>query len=194
MILSLTDYNTKFRSLDLSMDAAEDTASYEAARWYVVLTRPHNEIRALFHLKQQGYRAFCPYLRKNIRHARKTEIRLLPMFKNYLFLNLDIEQERWRSVNGTFGVSRLLMQDERPQPVPVGIVEALLSRVDTNGAIDFASRFKIGQNVKLTYGPFTDFIGQLEYLDDQGRVRVLLDLMGQEISVSTNVELLAGLG
>lgn len=164
------------------------------ARWYVVHTRPHNESRALFHLHQQGFRTFCPFNRKTVRHARKVESRLAPLFPNYLFLNIDIERERWRSVNGTFGVARIIMQDERPQPVPVGVIEDLLSRVGSDGAIDFSPKFRVGQNVKLNDGPFTDFVGRLEALDDQGRVRVLLDLMGRGVTVSAKVELLSAVG
>lgn len=169
-------------------------AEWNDARWYVVHTRSHNESRALFHLRQQGFRTFCPFTRKTIRHARKVESRLAPLFPNYLFLNLAIEQERWRSVNGTFGVARIIMQDEHPQPVPVGVIEALLSRADGEGAIDFSPQFRVGQIVKLKEGPFTDFVGRLEALDEQGRVRVLLDLMGRGVAVSARVELLSAVG
>lgn len=169
-------------------------AEWGDARWYVVHTRPHNESRALFHLRLQGFRTFCPFTRKTIRHARKVESRLAPLFPNYLFLNLAIEQERWRSVNGTFGVARIIMQDEHPEPVPVGIVEALLSRTDSEGVVDFTPQFVVGQDVKLTEGPFTDFVGRLEALDEQGRVRVLLDLMGRGVAVSTRIELLSAVG
>lgn len=166
----------------------------DTARWYVVHTRPHNEARAIFHLRQQGFRTFCPFLRKSVRHARKTELRLSPLFTNYLFLNLDVTQERWRSINGTFGVARIIMQDETPQPVPVGVIEGLLSRADDDGVIDFSTPFWVGQDVRLTDGPFTDFVGRLEYLDAQGRVRVLLDLMGRGVAVSARVELLSAVG
>lgn len=167
---------------------------YDTARWYVVHTRPHNEARAVFHLRQQGFRTFCPYSLKTVRHARKAEKCQAPLFPNYLFLNLNIELERWRSVNGTFGVVRILMQNERPLPVPVGVVEALRSRVGSDGVIDFTPKFVVGQDVKLNNGPFTDFVGKLEALDDLGRVRVLLDIMGRGVAVSAKVELLSSVG
>jgi transcriptional antiterminator RfaH len=35
----------------------------------------------------------------------------------------------------------------------------------------------------VTAGPFADFVGELEYLDDNGRVRVLLEIMGGKMRV-----------
>lgn len=160
-------------------------------RWYVVQTQPHGETRAIFHLERQNYHVFCPRLRKTVRHARRMTHVLAPLFPNYLFLSLDVTRERWRSVNGTFGVARLIMQSDMPQPVPFGIVEAIKTRLGEDGAIDWASSLKIGQSVKICDGPFVDFIGTLEHLDASGRVRVLLDLMGRAVSVSTRSEMLA---
>jgi transcriptional antiterminator RfaH len=37
--------------------------------------------------------------------------------------------------------------------------------------------------VKILTGPFADFVGTLERLDDQGRVKVLLDMMGGSVPV-----------
>ena len=160
------------------------------ARWYVVQTQPHGETKAIFHLERQDYRVFCPRVRKTVRHARKVSHVLAPLFPNYLFLNLDITRERWHSVNGTYGVARIIIQNEMPQPVPRGVVEAIKARVGEAGAIDFTPLFKVGQSVKISEGPFADFVGTLERLDAAGRVRVLLDLMGRAVSVSTRAEVL----
>jgi transcriptional antiterminator RfaH len=43
---------------------------------------------------------------------------------------------------------------------------------------------KEGQSVRVTAGPFADFIGELEHLDDKGRVSVLLEIMGGKMRVA----------
>jgi transcriptional antiterminator RfaH len=170
-----------------------DNASIGSAgeRWYVVQTQPHGETKAVFHLERQDYRVFCPCMRKTVRHARKLTHVLAPLFPNYLFLRMDVTRQHWRSVNGTFGVSRLIMQNDMPQSVQFGVVEAIKARLGEDGAIDWASSLKIGQPVKICDGPFADFVGTLERLDASGRVRVLLDLMGRAVCVSTRSEMLA---
>ncbi|MEJ0027272.1 MAG: transcriptional activator RfaH [Rhizomicrobium sp.] len=161
------------------------------ARWYVLQTQPHAENRAIANLERQGFHVFCPRIRKTVRHARAVKQVFSPLFPGYVFLERDIAIESWRSVNGTFGVMRLITQGEAPQPVPHGIVEALQSRMGGDGAMNWAPSFKIGQAIRITEGPFTDLIGTLEQLDASGRVRVLLDLLGRAVSVALRQEALA---
>lgn len=153
------------------------------ARWYVVHTQPHAETRALLHLQRQGYEIFCPRYRRVVRHARRKSEKLAPLFPNYMFVRLDVLRERWRSINGTRGIVRLIMQGEAPQPVPEGVVEALLARMRADGALDWTPSLRIGQPVRITDGPFADLVGTLERLDEAGRVRVLLDLLGRSSAV-----------
>src|SRR5271154_7081548 len=95
----------------------------DTQRWYAVHTRPLSELRAQGHLENQSFRTFLPMRRKTVRHARKMSTIEAPFFPRYLFVALDLTHQRWHSVNGTFGVSRLVMRGDRPQPVPRGVVE-----------------------------------------------------------------------
>jgi transcriptional antiterminator RfaH len=122
-------------------------------------------------------------MRKTVRHARKVRCIFAPLFPNYLFIRLDITGDLWRSVNGTRGVIRLIAQDETPQPVPTGIVESLQARMSEDGSMNWALSLKIGQVVRISHGPFADFVGTLERLDAADRVRVLLNMLGRSVFV-----------
>src|SRR4051794_22966009 len=78
-------------------------------RWYVARTLPQRELQAAQQLANQGFRAFVPRYWKNRRHARKLETISAPLFPRYIFIVLNPARERWRSINGTLGVDRLLM-------------------------------------------------------------------------------------
>jgi transcription elongation factor/antiterminator RfaH len=153
-------------------------------RWYVARTLPQRELQAAQQLANQGFRAFVPRYWKNRRHARKVETISAPLFPRYIFTVLDITRDRWRSVNGTLGVDRLLMCAGEPQPVPHGVVESLIEATDAEGNIHYEFRLKEGQAVKVTAGPFVDLVGELERLDNNGRVRVLLEIMGAKARVA----------
>jgi transcriptional antiterminator RfaH len=153
-------------------------------RWYVARTLAQRELQAATQLSNQDFRVFVPRYWKNRRHARRLETISAPLFPRYLFVSLDRTQDRWRSINGTLGVDRLLMQGGEPQPVPHGVVENLMSYADLQGNIQFHFNLKQGQSVVVTAGPFADLVGQLERLDDNGRVRVLLEIMGGKVQVS----------
>jgi transcriptional antiterminator RfaH len=153
------------------------------ARWYAVNTLPHREFRAQRQLENQGFRVFLPQCLKTVRHARKLTNVQAPFFPRYLFVELDLTVHRWRSVNGTFGVSSLVMQGERPLSVPQGIVETMLASVGENSMLRFEESLKAGSEVRLIAGPFAEQLGILEHLNDSGRIRVLLNIMGGTIRV-----------
>src|SRR4029079_1490330 len=96
-----------------------------------------------------------------------------------------------RSINGTLGVDRLLMYGGEPQAVPLGVVENLIAATDDRGNVRFDFHLKEGDAVKVIAGPFADFVGQFECLDDNGRVRVLLELLGGRVRVALPQGLLA---
>src|SRR4029077_3828565 len=123
-------------------------------RWYVARTLPQRELQAAQQLANQGFRAFVPRYWKNRKHARKVETISAPLFPRYLFVILDRTRDRWRSVNGTLGVERLLMQGGEPQPVPHGVVESLVDLADADGNVQFRIDLKEGQTIRVTAGPF----------------------------------------
>ena len=159
-------------------------------RWFLVHTLAKSEQKAKWHLAAQGFRSFLPQFEKTIRHARQLRTVRAPLFPRYLFVVLDLERDPWLSVRSTVGVSRLITQDGRPVPVPVGIVESLIAQ--SNGELTrLDGNLVKGQQVRILSGPFADFVGTLERLDDTGRVQVLLDLMGTAVPVSLRRLMLA---
>ena len=153
-------------------------------RWYVVRTQAQRELQASKQLENQKFRVFLPRHLKNRRHARKVETVSAPLFPQYLFAVLDLTKDRWRCINGTLGVDRVLMCAGEPQPVPHGLVESLIQVADADGTICFDFQLREGQTIKVGAGPFADLIGRLERLDDKGRVNVLLEMLGGTVRVT----------
>ena len=151
-------------------------------RWFVAHVHPHRESSAQLNLDRLGFRTFVPRVRRTVRHARKLRTVLAPLFPCYIFLILDLSRDRWRGVNSTFGVASLIMGAEQPIPVPCGLVEALVNATEASGLVRLDSDLKIGQTVRILSGPFAEALCRLIHLDDRGRVRVLLEFMGTEVT------------
>jgi len=164
-----------------------------SAAWHVVHTRPNDEERVVQNLVRQEFETFLPLYRRRIRHARRIETSTRPLFPRYLFVRFDPDIVRWRSINGTRGVVRLLCQDERPMAVPQGIVEAIRGRVDEAGfvRIDAARHFMSGQRILITDGAFAHSTGLFQQMTDNERVILLLDLLGRQVRVSVSAEVVA---
>lgn len=154
-------------------------------RWYVVNTQPNQERRAEENLRRQGFEPWGPHLRTMRRHARRSEAVLVPMFPGYLFVRLDVEADRWRSVNGTFGVIRILCNGDAPIPVPDGLVEGLMARRDEAGVIVLPPRsFAEGEAVRVAAGPFADLEGLFQSMSGRDRVVLLFNLLGRKVRAS----------
>lgn len=158
------------------------------AKWFVVQCLSRREKYAQMNLSNQHFHTFLPYYWKTVRHARRTRTVQQALFPGYLFMRLDLNKDRWRSVNGTFGVSKLIMSGLQPAVVPSPIVEGLIKNTDDKGSVRLDDGLKVGQKIRINTGPMTDFIGELLNLDDNGRVRVLLDIMSGKIVVTLNRE------
>ncbi|MGO9770304.1 MAG: transcription termination/antitermination protein NusG [Roseiarcus sp.] len=175
--------------------SAERTSRYELRpgdRWYVAMTLPRKERMAAANLDNQDIRSFLPLQDVARRHAHKFKTELVPVFARYIFVILDVDRQRWRSVNGTLGVQSLITDGARPLAVAPGIVETFIQSSDLRGALIYkADNLAIGDQVKLVAGPFAGSLGILQRLDGIGRVQVLLELLGGAVRVSAGRHMVA---
>jgi transcriptional antiterminator RfaH len=155
------------------------------ARWYVVQTQPHCEAKAILNLGRQGFDAYLPRYEKRRRHARRIETVAAPLFPRYLFVTIDMAAQRWRSIQSTIGVSRLVCNGEDPAVLADAIVDGLRSREDGRGFVqlDARPRFAIGERVRIVDGIFATCLGLFDGISDGERVAVLLDLLGRKVRV-----------
>lgn len=167
-----------------SADLKADLVLAGNERWFLVHTQPRKELQARMHLRIQGFRTYMPQYLRTIRHARQLRTIRAPLFPSYFFIILDLGRDRWLSVRSTVAVSRLVGCEDRPLAVPHGIVESLIAHANEANLTLFGDCLQKGQKVRIATGPFAEFIGTLDRLDDSGRVRVLLNMMGSEISIS----------
>ena len=157
--------------------------------WFVVQTQPRAETKAKRHLINQGFTAYLPLYRRRVRHARRNEIALRPLFPGYLFVQLDPELHRWRAINGTVGVRRILTDGDSPRCVPDRFVEEIVARQDETGAVKLAMpAFAPGQAVRLMAGPLAEVTALFEEARDDNRVILLLSLLGRKVRVVAPVD------
>jgi transcriptional antiterminator RfaH len=162
-----------------------------SARWYVVQTQVNGEAKAAQNLLRQGYEIYLPRYLKRRRHARKVDFTAKPLFPRYMFVAIDMASQRWRSIQSTFGVSRLVSNGDEPATVPEGVVRALKVREDEKGFIRLDSKptFAPGDKVRVLAGAFLDSAGLFNGLADHDRVSILLDMLGRKVRVLLDADL-----
>ena len=151
--------------------------------WAAVNTQPHREAIARENLARQDFDVYCPMLRKRVRHARKAQDVLRPMFPGYLFVRINPELQRWRPIKSTIGVRSIVSCGDRLSLIDQGFIDALKAR-EINGAIARPDTpFRVGQQIRLAGGPFDGLVGTIIELGDKDRLTVLMNLLNGFVKV-----------
>ena len=164
-----------------------------ASRWFVVQTQVNGETKAARNLQRQGFDIYLPRYLKRRRHARKIDFVARPLFPRYMFVAIDMATQRWRSIQSTFGVSRLVCNGDDPATVPDGIVGALKAREDDKGFVkmDLTPTLVPGDKVRILAGAFMDSAGLFSGIADHDRVSILLDMLGRKVRVLLDADMVA---
>jgi transcriptional antiterminator RfaH len=163
------------------------------ARWYVVQTQPNGEAKAALNLRRQGYEIYFPRYLKLRRHARRVDFVARPLFPRYMFVTIDLAVQRWRAIQSTVGVARLVTNGDEPAMVPDGVVRAIRAREDDKGfvALDNRQDFAPGDRVRVLAGAFVDSAGLFDGLADHDRISILLDMLGRKVRVLIDADMVA---
>ena len=160
-------------------------------KWFVVCTKAQMEDRAIWHLKNQGFDVYMPRYRKQIRHARKTQTVLRPLFPGYVFVSMGVSQQRWRSINGTVGVISLVQFGKEPAVMTSEMIDVIRAREDQKGVVCLApDNLQKGDKVRIREGSFTDFDSIIDEVSDKKRVFLMLELMGRGVRISVPTDYL----
>ena len=151
--------------------------------WFLVQYKPNNHIIAEQNLKAQNYKTFHPLEEKVLtRYGKKTAVKT-PLFPGYLFVKFSLTHDKWNGINSTFGVSKLLSQNSKPQIIPQKIMHELIDRCDENGNLLPPKNMKKGDNIMVINSAFSKFISTIDRIDSKNRICVLMNILGRETRV-----------
>lgn len=157
--------------------------------WYPVQVRPNCFKIAERNLVRQRFGVFAPTIEQRVQKNGRFRVRVGPLFPGYLFVGFDPEQGRWRKVDSTYGVSRLVASHEgRAASIPASFIAALKDRCNPAGLLQESRTLKSGDTVQVVNGPFANLVATVECLAEEQRVWVLLDLLGRRTRIKVPVE------
>jgi transcription termination/antitermination protein NusG len=105
------------------------------------------------------------------------------VYPGYVLVQMAMSEESWFVVRNTPGVTRFVGMGNRPQPLSQQEVNVLLGRMEAE-APKIRVNFRAGQKVRITDGPFADFIGVVDKIDtERAKVVALVSFFGRETPV-----------
>lgn len=162
------------------------------AKWYVVHTASGHEARVSETLRQRvetmnlGNKVFELLIptqdRVIIRGGKKATVKE-KIFPGYLLVKIILDDPTWLAVRTTAGITGFVGTGTKPTPLSEAEVANILKFVSAP-APRFKTKFSIGEAIKITDGPFADFLGTIHELDEaRGKVKVLVSIFGRETPV-----------
>lgn len=178
--------------LESSDDEVEEENPDEPGSWYVVHTQSGFEMKATEALQQRikslGFEdkifdIIVP--RRDVVSVkggkkRKTKEKVFP---GYILVRMILDNDSWLVVRTTQGITGFVGAGTKPTPISAKEVKAIMKFVKQDQP-RFKAKFSVGEAVKISDGPFSDFVGTINHMDeDKGKVTVLVSIFGRETPV-----------
>lgn len=162
------------------------------ARWFVVHTYSGHEKKvatalkqrvAAMNLKDKIFEVVIPtrnivVVRSGKKHDLKERI-----FPGYILVKMDLDDNSWLAVRTTQGVTAFVGTGNKPTPISQKEVDTILRFMHME-APKYKASFTVGEAVKIIDGPFSEFLGTVNSIDNEkGKVKVLVSIFGRETPV-----------
>jgi len=166
------------------------------SKWYVVHTTSGHEVRIAETLRQRietmgltqnVFELLVPTQdRVVIRSGKKATVKE-KIFPGYLLIRLILDDETWLAVRTTPGITGFVGAGKSPTALSNTEVENIL-KFTSAPAKRFKTRFSVSEAIKITDGPFSDFLGTISEIDEEkGKVKVLVSIFGRETPVELDL-------
>ncbi|MGD8978669.1 MAG: transcription termination/antitermination NusG family protein [candidate division WOR-3 bacterium] len=152
--------------------------------WYAGYTKCNHERVVHKILHDKGVNTFLPEIIVPGRRKNRKILIKRPLFRNYLFIELDEIRENWMKVFRTPGLARIC-GNGRPTPIPDDDINSIKIFVSSDRNLYPLPFLHVGARVQVMSGPLTGAIGILVKEDrKKRRLSVSVELMGQSVIVS----------
>jgi len=175
----------------VSAEVAKAAAS-DDAKWYIVHTYAGHENKVAKTLSQRietmGFETkifdIIVPTRNTIKVSQgKKESVKEKIFPGYVLIKMILENESWLLVRSTPGVTAFIGAGNKPTPISEKEVEAIQKFMNVEEPV-YKVAFSVGEAVKIIDGPFADFLGTIDNIDEaRGKIKVLVSIFGRETPV-----------
>ena len=161
-------------------------------QWYLLYVSSGREERAKRNLEQRvkymdaGDKIFdivIPTTKEiEIRSGRRRTMDK-KAFPGYIMVRMELDEHSWDMVRNTPGIVGFVSSGIKPLPLVKEEANTILQRMEETPS-EVKVTFERGDNVRVTSGPFMDFIGKVDEVNpEKGRTTVMLSLFGRETPV-----------
>lgn len=163
-------------------------------KWFVLHTYSGQEDKAIEALKKrlQAYsmldklgQALIP--KQQIiesRGAKKVSIEK-KLFPGYILIEIEMDDKVWNIVRGTPGISGFISAEKKPLPLTEEEFNNIMNQIEeAHDKIAAQSAFEKGDKVRITDGPFLNFVGLIDEVNPvKNTLKVMVTIFGRATPV-----------
>ena len=125
----------------------------------------------------------------------KKQIVSKKVFPGYLLVRMYLEDDSWRAVRETPGVTGFVGSSNKPVPLSDKEVDRILQvKPEDKKKLKPRLEFEEGESVRVQTGPFANFTGSISEINvDQSKLKVLVNIFGRETPVELGFDQVAKL-
>ena len=161
-----------------------ETSLYQLLSWFAVTVKPQHERAVQEAFQQKGFESFSPSYCAAHRWSDRVKRIQLPLFPGYVFCRF--ERTARASVMRTVGVRSIVSFGAEPVSVPEEEIQRIRLMVSSKAALEPWPFLKIGQRIRVHYGPLAGLEGILAEAQNGCRVVVGIDLLQRSVAVQLN--------
>ena len=147
-------------------------------KWFITQIKPNSYKSAIQNLERQGFETFVPKIEKTQKQKNKFIVNNVFVFPGYIFVCFDPRITMWIKINSTYGVSKILVFNNKPSEISSDLIMELKTRYEIKSSSSKKEKLQKGDAIKFYTGPFCDLIAKVESMDENNRIWVLLEAMG----------------
>ena len=111
----------------------------------------------------------------------------------YMLIQMELDEQSWYVVRNTPGVTGFVSSGARPAPLEDEEVERIMSRMESTSP-KIKLGFSEGDNIRITDGPFAEFIGTVDEINlEKGKVRLMVSFFGRETPIDLDLSQVEGI-
>ena len=178
---------------DAVLDGATPDSGDDGRLWYVIHTysgyenkvKKNLEHRILtLDMSDRIFRVEVPTIEEiEIRAGQRHPVQR-KIFPGYVLVQMNMDDESWYVVRNTPGVTGFVGVGNKPTALPPEEADTILKQMQATAPTKFKVTLQPGQAVKIIDGPFSDFEGIVDNLNqEKGKVRVRVSFFGRETPV-----------
>ena len=173
-------------------EAEEKKAKKNQKRWYIVHTYSGYENKVKVNLEKRIeymnmgdkiFRIEVPQKTVTQLKGGKKQEREGKIFPGYVLVEMIMDEDSWYVVRHTSGVTKFVGSAKKPIPARDSEIKKIINR-STSTSQKIELDVKAGDKVRITSGPFADFIADIiEVYPDKSKLRANVSIFGRETPV-----------